>query len=89
MKVFQIYDLKAEAYLEPIYTETTGLAIRRFQATTNNPKSVFCEYPEDFTLYETGEWDSRTGRHTEHENPIPLGKANEFKTQNQGVNNNE
>lgn len=81
-KIFQIYDSKAEYYLLPaIIVDTKGLAIRTFQNTVDQQDSVLNRYPEDFTLFETGTWDEKTGITENIKAHIAIGKAIEFKNQ--------
>lgn len=80
MKIFSVYDAKAEAYLEPIFELTKGLAIRKFSTAAQDEKSGFCKHASDFTLYEVGTWDEQTGDVEKLEPKIPLGTALEYKS---------
>lgn len=85
MKVFSIFDSKAEAYLPPLFEMTKGVAIRRFTAAVQNEDSEFCKHAPDFTLFEIGEWDEQTGTLTSHEAKISLGCAVEYLNTDNGV----
>jgi hypothetical protein len=61
VKVFSVYDSKAEAYLRPMFLQTKGLALRSFIEAVNDPKQDIHRYAADFTLFELGEWDDETG----------------------------
>jgi len=63
VKVFCIYDSKAEAYGQPFFSQSTGSAIRAFSDDANSDKkdSGVAMHPEDFTLFEIGEYDHNTG----------------------------
>ena len=50
VKVFGIYDSKAEAYLPPFFMKSKGEAIRAITAHVNDSQHNFCKYAEDFTL---------------------------------------
>lgn len=82
-KVYTVYDSKIEAYMSPFLMQTKGQAIRAFSDTVNDPdsKNGFHQHPEDFTLFEIGEYDDQTGVYTMHEAKISLGTATEFKKQ--------
>lgn len=82
VKVYSIYDCKTEAYLQPIYAQSKGAVIRSFSEAVNDPKTNFAKYPEDFTLFELGDWDDLNAEFILHKTPISIGKAIEFKTQN-------
>lgn len=76
--IFAIRDTKAEAYLQPFFSQTKGTAIRAFTDAVNDSKSQFSRYPADFVLFELGGWDDDTGSFTLHKTPISLGLAKEF-----------
>ena len=61
LKIFTIYDTKAEAYLQPFFMGTKGQAIRAFQTSIEDPKTNFAKYPADFYLYLVGEYEDTTG----------------------------
>lgn len=60
-KVFTVYDSKAEAYMQPFFSGTTGLAIRSFTEVCNNKEHAFNKYPDDYTLFEIGTFDDSNG----------------------------
>lgn len=61
MKIYSIYDSKSEAYMNPWYARTKGEAIRSFEQACKDEKSQLSKYPEDFTLFELGEFDEYMG----------------------------
>jgi hypothetical protein len=61
MKIFSIYDQKAGAYMLPFYKNESAIAQREFQFAANDFRSVISKCPEDFTLFELGEFDEKTG----------------------------
>ncbi len=54
MKIYSIYDSKAEAYLQPIFATTNGVAIRMFSKAISDEDHAFNQNAEDFTLFEIG-----------------------------------
>lgn len=78
MKLFTVWDAKAEAYLQPFFCPTKGQALRSFSAAVNKPDHDLHLYAEDYSLFEIGEWDDSTGIITMLEHRIPLGGAHEF-----------
>lgn len=78
MKIYSIYDSKAEAYLPLNFFPTKAAAIRSFSAAAQDPKSDFHKFAQDFTLFELGEWDEQTAKFVIHEAKIPLGTAVEY-----------
>lgn len=79
MKVLTVYDSKAAAYLPPFYMRTTAEAVRAYEATSNDPESNMCKYPEDYTLFEIGTWDDNNGEIEMYEVKKSLGLAIEYK----------
>jgi len=78
MKIFSIYDSKAEAYNSPFYMQTQSLAIRAFTDEANNESSQIGKHPADFTLFYMGEYDDHTASFTLEDTKISLGVASEF-----------
>ena len=78
IKMYSIYDSKAEAFMEPYFATTPGLALRAFSNGANNKETTIGKYPNDFVLYEVGQFDDQTGdldNYTENKN---LGIAIEY-----------
>ena len=77
-KVFTTYDSKVGAYLQPFVMRSRGEAMRAFESICNDGKSQFCLHPDDFTLFEIGEYDELSGNIVPHEAKISLGLALDF-----------
>lgn len=75
---YQIYDSKAEAFIDPFFAPTNGSAIRSFTQAANDPNSDFGKFPGDFTLFHCGERDDATGRTTYLEAFENLGTALQY-----------
>jgi len=78
MKIFAVYDSKAEAFLPPWIEKSAGTALRRFEATTKNPESDFGRFPADYTLFELGDWIETAGEIRMHNAKKNLGLALEY-----------
>lgn len=61
VKMCSIYDGKAEAWTNPMYFRSNGEAVRSFQDAANNKELDVGRHPEDYALFEVGEFDPRTG----------------------------
>lgn len=57
MKMFRIYDSKAEAYHTPFNAPTIAAAIRIFADACNEEGSQFHKHAEDYTLFVVGGWE--------------------------------
>lgn len=78
MRVFSVYDSKAEAYGSPVFLKTKGEAIRGFTDIVNDGNSMLSKYPGDYTLFELGSFDEETAKFDLHSSPVSLGVALEF-----------
>ena len=50
-KVFTVYDVKAECYMDPFMFTNKGEAIRGFTDLLKEGKSMIAMHPEDFFCY--------------------------------------
>jgi len=78
MIVCSIKDRAADAFDRPFFVPSVGIALRGFQDEVNRQdgdNQVF-NHPDDFDLYELGEFDDSTGAFHLLENPkqLMLGK---------------
>lgn len=77
-KMFTVYDSKVNAYNQPFFMRSRGEATRGWSDTVNDPKTNFNKHPEDFTLFELGEYDDENGVITQYEAKIAVGTALEY-----------
>lgn len=59
--VFVIYDSVIETYTPPFTSETQGGAVRSFGDACQDPKHPYGQHPEDYTLFQVGEYSTQTG----------------------------
>lgn len=78
IKIFTVFDSKAEAYLQPFFMQSKGKAIRAIQNTLEDPNTDLSKYPEDFTLFEIGEYDDQDASITMLEAKVNLGNCLEL-----------
>ena len=79
-KIFAIYDSKAESFTNPVYLNSTGLAVRTFSDSVQDPESQFAKHPADYTLFELGTYDDQTAEFKLLSTPKSLFIAIEFIT---------
>lgn len=60
-KLYLLYDVKSETYTAPTVHPARGHAIRSFGDGVNSGQGVLSDHPEDFTLFEIGDFDPLTG----------------------------
>ncbi len=75
LKVFSIYDSKAAAFNTPVYSVAVGTMIRSFASACNDRSTELCKHAGDFTLFELGEFDEKSGKFVMHETPVNHGLA--------------
>lgn len=78
LKMFVIFDSKAEFYMPPFYSHATGQAIRSFQDMACDPNHQIGQHPSDYTLFEIGEFDQGDAFITTLDAKRPLGTALEY-----------
>lgn len=73
-----VKDRAADAYGRPMFVPSVGVAIRSFSDEVNrvDPDNQLNKHPDDFDLYELGEFDDNTGLFVLHDQPklLSLGK---------------
>lgn len=61
-KVVAVYDVAIESYGTPVYVSALGAAMRSFEDEIKSPESVMHKHPEDYSLYQLGDFDEVTGK---------------------------
>lgn len=59
--LFAVFDSAAHGFLDPFPAPTVEFAIRGFREAVNKPGHQFQKFPEDYTLFHVGSFDSATG----------------------------
>lgn len=59
--VYAIFDIKSESYTQPSFMQNDAVARRSVHHLIENPGSTYHSHPEDYTLYNLGTYDERTG----------------------------
>jgi hypothetical protein len=62
LQIFAIKDTKVNAFMQPFFMRTEAEAIRAFATSTNDPSTNFNKHPEDYHLFQLGEYDEETGK---------------------------
>lgn len=62
MKIMAIKDKAVESYGMPLVTRTVTEAIRIFKNEVNREDSMMNKYPQDYDLYQIGEYDDLDGK---------------------------
>ncbi|WNK14598.1 MAG: nonstructural protein [Microvirus sp.] len=80
LKAFSILDTKTNAFAAPWFMPSTGLAVRVFTDVVNEPGNTINKHPEDFRLFQIGEWEDGTGVFENIQPPLAIASAAELKT---------
>lgn len=81
LRLFSLYDCAVNAYLKPFVSDHRGNAIRAFIQLLNdksNPENMIAAHPDQFVLFELGEFDPVSGLITSLHSPSSLGVGTEF-----------
>lgn len=83
-EIVSVHDRAAAAYGRPIFTQTTGQAIRSFQDEINRnaPDNTMFAHPEDFVLFHLGNFDDATGTFNNVLAPAQLAYGKQLKHSN-------
>lgn len=77
--VCAIFDSALEAYTRPFFVPAIGSATRAFSDEVNNPQSDLFKHPDDYVLFELGEWDDQNGRFVKlHDDPRQIARGKDL-----------
>lgn len=77
-KVFSVYDHKAAVYGTPFFMPNVAMAVRAFTDLVEDNRTMVSKHPEDFVLYQVGEFDDDRGVLNALDPKIDLGTASNF-----------
>jgi hypothetical protein len=69
LKIFSLFDEKAQTYNTPQYLAHEGEALRMLLTTLDDNKSMVSKFPEDFSLYCLGTFDDNSGKFEGYNEP--------------------
>lgn len=83
LRLYSIYDSKAEQFSPPQVYHNDMLALRAFESLVNDGKMLINTYPEDFSIYYVGNLGDSDGRYyTESSDearvPVLVGRAVDY-----------
>lgn len=77
IKIFAVFDTKAQAFNSPFFVSNEGMAIRGFTDAVNDKNNSIGQHPEDYTLFRIGDYNDENGAITP-ESPATLGIGVEY-----------
>jgi len=79
-QVVALHDVKARAFLIPVFVPHIDLALRSIAHGCNsNPGHPLHDYPQDFTIYHLGTFDDTSATFTTFAQPLSLGLVSNLK----------
>ena len=78
VRMFAIFDSKAEAFLQPFFASTKAVALRNFASAVTQEDSTFHKHAEDYQLFEIALFDDHSGEVKGLEAKLALAYATEF-----------
>lgn len=83
LRLYSIYDSKAEQFSPPQVYHNDMLALRGFESIVNDDNMLIKKYPEDFSIYYVGNLSDSDGCYyvencDESRVPILIGRAIEY-----------
>jgi len=78
--IYGIRDAKTEAFSQPMFFVTKGVAIRAFADECENTQSNLNKHPEDFALFHLGSYNDNTGEFVSLPQPVQIALAMDYKT---------
>lgn len=67
LQAYSVFDKAIGAFARPWYAAARGEAMRLFMDAVNDPASPFHKHPEDFILFQCGEFEDGTGIFSSHD----------------------
>jgi len=83
-QVFAIFDSKVQVFSPPQFARTTGEMVRTVCDTLASGESMLSRHPEDFALYDLGQYDDATAAF-ELKPPASLGLLVQYMPQPKGM----
>lgn len=78
LRIFSMYDEKAEAFIRPFFMPNLALARRAIVKTGEDPDHAFAHHPNDYILYELGTWEEEHAEFNLTVTPIRHGSVYEL-----------
>lgn len=85
--VFSVYDSKANAFLQPFFAVSRGVAERSFFAAVIDERHDFNRFAEDYTLFELGEFDEESAQFSCLETPRSMALASHVLSMHKEMSN--
>lgn len=80
LKIVSVRDRAADAFMRPFFVPSIGMAVRSFQDEINrqDADNAMFRHPEDYDLYDLGEFDEDTGKFNGVDSPRMLAVGKDY-----------
>lgn len=78
VRMYAIYDSKAQAYNQPFFCANNAVAFRNLEKACRNPESPFAQFPADFNLFCLASFEDVSGKIEPFHAPENLGNFLQF-----------
>jgi len=78
LKGFAVFDVAANFFQEPFFVPSMGIALRGFSDAANNPESPVHKHPEDYRLFQIGDYNQESGTLIPLDHPVLCANATEY-----------
>lgn len=87
VQIFAVFDSKAQTFGQPFFCINENIALRSWREAVNDPATQFCKYPEDFSLFQLGEFNDQDASFKLLQAPLNLGLASLYKLNVKALSN--
>lgn len=78
MKIVAVRDSAMAQFMNPFAVQHIGMAIRGFGDEVAKKDGPIGQHPEDYELFEIGDYNIDTGKITPREAPLSISRAKDF-----------
>lgn len=71
-RLYSVFDDKSATFTDPFVAITKGVAARWFLDSCEDERIPMSKHPEDYTLFDLGEWDEEKGVVHAWPSPVPV-----------------
>lgn len=85
-KVISVFDVQAQTFAQPMFVAAMGVGVRMVADEVNRAAddNLLYRHPQDFRLFELGEWDDQSGVCKFHAQPVLVQDLSTFQVKAPG-----
>lgn len=70
LNVYAIFDKAVKSYSQPVFTQNDILVKRIIKQVAEDPSTDLAKYPDQYTVYHIGVYDTETAQIVDQENTV-------------------